>query len=248
MEHIKKEMNATNMPERLAYLPHVESSFNYLAYSKVGAAGIWQFTRSTGRLYSMKINYIQDERKDPIISTKAAIRLLKSNYNRFRNWPLSITAYNHGPGGLKKAIRRLKTKDISIIVDKYKNPRFGFASQNFYSEFLAALYVTVYSDRLFSDIKKEQPMSFSYLSVEKDINIDKLSEISGLSIKDITSYNPEFSKKITKNIIPIKKGSTIKLPPRASYKLEEYFLKYSDRSQMEQRKSKRDDLNVPELN
>ena len=55
-------------------------AFNYKAYSKVGAAGIWQFMRSTAKHFKLKVNYIVDERLDPIIAARAAAKLLKSNY------------------------------------------------------------------------------------------------------------------------------------------------------------------------
>ncbi len=71
-----KIFTSHGLPADLVYLPCVESSYRYYAYSKFGAAGIWQFTRSTGRLY-MDIGYVVDERRDPFISTDAAARLLK---------------------------------------------------------------------------------------------------------------------------------------------------------------------------
>jgi membrane-bound lytic murein transglycosylase D len=243
IEYMFKE---DKLPWELTRLPFVESSFNIEATSKVGAGGIWQIMDDTGKKF-MDTDPHYDERRSPFKASTVAAKLLKENYQILGSWPLAITAYNHGPGGLKKAIKQLKTRDISEIVERYKNPRFGFASQNFYAEFLAALYVTVYANKLFDDIKKEQPMSFSYLKIEKDMSIGKLSEISGLSIKEISFYNPEFSNKIIKNVIPIKKNSLIKLPPRASYKLEDYFLQYSDENKIEKRKKARGDLNVPEI-
>lgn len=244
IEYMFKE---DRLPWELTRLPFVESSFNIDATSKVGAGGIWQIMDDTGKRF-MDTDPHYDERRSPFKASAVAAKLLKENYQILGTWPLAITAYNHGPGGLKKAIKQLKTSDISEIVQRYKNPRFGFASKNFYAEFLAALYVTVYANKLFDDIKKEQPMSFSYLKIEKNMNINKLSEISGLSIKEISFYNPEFSKKIIKNIMPIKRNSLIKLPPRASYKLEDYFIQYSDENKIEKRKKARGDLNVPEIN
>ena len=99
------------LPEDLAYLPHVESSFNVEAYSKYGAAGLWQFMRSTGRRY-LTINYVVDERLDPAIATRAAARLLRDNYTALKSWPLAITAYNHGAAGMRRAKRKLGTDDI----------------------------------------------------------------------------------------------------------------------------------------
>ena len=101
VDKIKEIFRSNGMPEDLAYLPHVESSFNPKAYSKAGAAGIWQFTRSTGKKF-MKVGRGIDERRDPIRSSKAAAQLLEQNYKILRSWPLAITAYNHGIAGLSK--------------------------------------------------------------------------------------------------------------------------------------------------
>jgi membrane-bound lytic murein transglycosylase D len=91
------------LPKELIGLPHVESLFDYQAYSKAGAAGLWQFTRSTGRLF-MTINDDVDERLDPLRSTEAAAKLLRLNYNALEgSWPLAITAYNHGLDGMRRA-------------------------------------------------------------------------------------------------------------------------------------------------
>ena len=79
IDAIREEVKKSGLPKELACLPHVESSFNYKAYSKVGAAGIWQFMRSTGKRF-LKIGYVVDERRDPIRSTEAAMKLLSSNY------------------------------------------------------------------------------------------------------------------------------------------------------------------------
>ena len=93
MDEMRRIFTEEKLPMELLALPHVESSFNVNAYSKYGAAGIWQFTRSTGRRF-LKINYSYDERLDPIKSTKAAARLLKKNHKTLQSWPLAITAYN----------------------------------------------------------------------------------------------------------------------------------------------------------
>jgi membrane-bound lytic murein transglycosylase D len=244
IEYMFKEQK---LPWELTRLPFVESSFNVEAMSKVGAGGIWQIMDNTGKKF-MDTDPVYDERRSPFKASAVAAKLLKENYQILGSWPLAITAYNHGPGGLKRAIKQVKTKDISEIVENYKNPRFGFASKNFYAEFIAALYVTVYANKLFENINKEQAMSFSYLKLDKDMYIKKIADISELNIKDIIFYNPELSNKMIRNIIPIKKNSIIKLPPRASYKLEDYFIQYSDEYKIQERKLRRDDINVPANN
>jgi peptidoglycan lytic transglycosylase D len=127
-----------NVPEELAALPMVESSFHPDAQSKAGAVGIWQFIESTGRHY-LTITRWHDDRSDPFLATEAAARLLKDNYDALGSWPLAITAYNHGKGGVLAARAAVGSDAIEDIIQRYTGPRFGFASRNFYAEFLAAL-------------------------------------------------------------------------------------------------------------
>jgi membrane-bound lytic murein transglycosylase D len=129
-----------NVPDELKYLPHVESSFDAEAYSKVGAAGLWQFMRGTGRLY-MRVNYMFDERRDPFVSTEAAAKFLRANHDMLKTWPLAITAYNHGPHGMRRAAETLGTYDIAVILEKHESASFKFASKNFYACFLAVLQI-----------------------------------------------------------------------------------------------------------
>ena len=129
-----------NVPEELAALPMVESTFNPKARSKAGAVGLWQFIKSTGKRY-LTIKGRRDDRRDPLLATEAAARLLKHNYAALGSWPLAITAYNHGQEGMLTARAAVGSSAIEEIVWRYTGPRFGFASRNFYAEFLAALEV-----------------------------------------------------------------------------------------------------------
>ena len=140
-------MRKYNLPEELSVLPHVESSFQLRAYSSAGAAGIWQFTRGTGRLF-MRVGYDVDERRDPILATYGAAKLLKKNYEVVGSWPLAITAYNHGLRGMQRAKKRHGTNIVKII-ENYRSRTFGFASRNFYPEFLAALHVVKNQNKWF---------------------------------------------------------------------------------------------------
>ena len=126
------------LPIELAAIPLVESSFNPQAQSKVAAVGLWQFMRSTGRQY-LTITRRRDDRRDPIRATEAAAHLLRDNYEALGSWPLAIVAYNHGAGGMRAARRTVGSGAIDAIIAAYTGPRFGFASRNFYPEFLAAL-------------------------------------------------------------------------------------------------------------
>lgn len=211
MPEIIRILTEYNLPTELCYLPHVESSFNYKAYSKMGAAGIWQFTRRTGRLF-MNINYAIDERLDPIIATKAAARLLKKNYEELGTWPLAITAYNHGLEGMKRAKTRHGTNDLSIIIEKYKSRSFGFASKNFYAEFLAAKHVAQNYAQYFGHVDFETPLKFQTFTIPDYVTIGALSEKFKLDKENILRLNPAFRPPIANSSRRIPKGFELKLP------------------------------------
>jgi membrane-bound lytic murein transglycosylase D len=129
-KQIARTLAQHGVPPEIAALPHVESSFNLAAYSKVGAAGLWQFMPGTAKRF-MRVDSVVDERLDPYSATEAAANLMLYNYRLLGTWPLAVTAYNHGPGGLRRAQDELGTSDIAVIVKRYQGATFGFASRNF---------------------------------------------------------------------------------------------------------------------
>ena len=151
--HVEETLRREGLPAELSALPHVESSFNPRAYSKVGAAGLWQFMRSTGKRW-LRVDNVVDERLDPYKSTLAAAQFLNINYSILGTWPLALTAYNHGAGGMRRAKEQMGTDDIVTIVRNYQSRSFGFASRNFYVSFLAALEVDRNPERFFGRLDR----------------------------------------------------------------------------------------------
>ena len=152
LDTIRQILRYHELPDEIVYLPHIESSFNPHAHSRDGAVGIWQFTRATGRQY-LTIRRGVDERIDPILSTEAAAKHLKTNFKKLGSWPLAVTAYNCGLARIQRAVRKLRTKDLSKIIREYRSRRFGYASKNFYVEFLAAVHVAQNSLNYFEKLR-----------------------------------------------------------------------------------------------
>ncbi len=135
---MEKIFKAQGLPPELTRLPFVESMFNVKARSKVGASGIWQLMPEAARPY-IRVNRKVDQRNSPVLATQAAARILGRNYSELGDWSLAITAYNHGLGGMKRAVAQTGSRHLHDIVLTYDSRSFGFASSNFYAEFLAAL-------------------------------------------------------------------------------------------------------------
>jgi peptidoglycan lytic transglycosylase D len=199
------------MPEDLALLPHVESSFNVRAYSKYGAAGIWQFMRGTGRRF-MKVDYVIDERLDPITSTRAAARLLRENYSILGSWPLALTAYNHGAGGMARAVKRLGTDRIDTIIANYDGRTFGFASRNFYAQFLAARKVIRSYESYFGPVRRDGPHRVDVVTLPFYADIRDLHAKLGVSPEQIADLNPALRPPVFRSGKRIPRGYALRLP------------------------------------
>jgi peptidoglycan lytic transglycosylase D len=151
---MERIFQSAGLPPELVTLASVESGFHNGSRSSAGAVGIWQFTRDTGKHY-MKITRYHDDRLNPDRETLAAAKLLRSNYDTLGDWPLAITAYNYGTGGVARAAG-IYGGDYSEMVQHYQGPHFGFAVKNYYAEFLAALQVHRDEDKYFPGIADEE--------------------------------------------------------------------------------------------
>ena len=210
MGRLKQIFRQHGLPQDLAYLPHVESSFNPKAFSKFGAAGMWQFTRTTGKQF-LRVDYIVDERRDPLIAADAAARLLKNNYSLLGSWPLALTAYNYGAAGMKRALD--EKGSYEKIFRDYRKGYFKFASRNFYSEFLAAVNVAKRLEHS-GTIVFDQPVST--ISVAMPAYADSLKLCSYLGIKEETlrQFNPSLREPVFEGTKFIPKEFRLKLPHR----------------------------------
>ena len=210
MDEIKRILKKYNLPEELSVLPHVESSFQLRAYSSAGAAGIWQFTRGTGRLF-MRVGYDVDERRDPILATYGAAKLLKKNYEVVGSWPLAITAYNHGLRGMQRAKKRYGTNIVKII-ENYRSRTFGFASRNFYPEFLAALHVVKNQNKYFPSLNIKKPLRRTSFRLPNFININTAINYFNMTRKEIAESNPSLRRPVLIGEKRIPKGYSFQAP------------------------------------
>ncbi|MEW6218237.1 MAG: transglycosylase SLT domain-containing protein [Thermodesulfobacteriota bacterium] len=213
LAEMKGIFRSQGLPEDLAYLPHVESSFQIRAGSKAGAAGVWQFTRSTGSRF-LRIGSAVDERYDPIRASHAAARLLKENHEALGDWPLALTAYNHGAGGMRRA--KAEKGDYPTIFREYNGPLFKFASRNFYSEFLAAREVAKDFRRYFGELRLESPeKGCRELTVPAGLRFADACRRYGVSADTLADLNPALLKPVRDGGRRIPAGYRLRLPAGA---------------------------------
>jgi membrane-bound lytic murein transglycosylase D len=204
---------AHDLPLELTRLPFVESFFKYSAYSSAGAAGVWQFIPSTARLYGLRMTRAVDERYDPFKSAESAARLLKANYAIFETWPLAITAYNHGPVGLRRAVKQLGTTDFGTIATTYRGKRFGFYSRNYYAQFLAVVQIMQQPQRYFDEIEYFPPLQYEEIRLTHRMYVNDLVQLLAISKEDLLVLNRDLKRATLQSKTPIPKNYVLKLPP-----------------------------------
>lgn len=210
-DHIHRELEAHGVPRDLVALPHVESSYNPDARSYVGASGIWQFTRSTGRRF-MRVDHVVDERNDPFAASSAAARLLRYNYDMTGSWPLAITAYNHGLGSVRRAIRKYGADDLVRILREYDGRTFGFASRNFYVAFLAAREVDSNAAQYFPGLQLDEPPDYDTVELSRYLPVSAIAEATGVPVAEIAEHNAALQPTVWQGSKHVPKDAVLRLP------------------------------------
>jgi membrane-bound lytic murein transglycosylase D len=195
------------LPLELTYLPLVESSFNLNARSHVGALGMWQFMPATGKRF-LRVTRHLDERRDPLESTRAAASLLEENYQILGNWPLAVTAYNYGAGGLARAVAEIQSDNLVEIIREYNHRNWGFAAKNFYAEFLAAVEIASNVGRYFPDLELHPAITIHEVELAKNTSIVTVSKTTGLTRQELFEWNPALSSRTS--VLPA--GYRVKVP------------------------------------
>ncbi len=206
-----------NLPTDLKYVAILESALNPKALSRVGAGGLWQFMKETGKGYGLTINADVDERSCPNMSTEAAMKYLTRQYEKYGSWELSLAAYNCGSGTIDYAVRRAKTKNYWSL-SRYL-PR---ETQNFVPAFLAAAYVGN-----FYHLHEVQP-AYPNLDLQltegvkvfTKLDFITIAAVTGLPVETVAELNPAFKK----SFVPENpNGHFVILPRRVMQAFNDYL-------------------------
>ncbi len=179
-----------DLPVELKYLPIVESGLLATARSHMGAAGLWQFMPYTAKLCGLEVNSLIDERLDPIKSTDAACRFLKSLYGIYGDWNLAIAAYNCGPGNVNKAIRRSGGQRDFWAIYEYL-PR---ETRSYLPLFIAANYAMNFADEhnICPATEGKLPLAADTVMINKRLHLLQVAEITDIPIQDLRILNPQY--------------------------------------------------------
>jgi membrane-bound lytic murein transglycosylase D len=168
---------------------------------------MWQFMPETGKKF-MRVDGAVDERRDPMSSTRAAARLLKQNYQILGSWPLAITAYNHGTEGIFRGVKAVESDNLVDLIRSYQSPTFGFASKNFYAEFLSVVEIATNSEIYFPYLRQHQPVTLHELPLKRQTPLAAVLKPAAISNRDFFEWNPALEP----NTKVLPSGYRVKLP------------------------------------
>jgi len=189
IQMIEAELEAAGLPRDLVYLSMIESGFSQTATSEAKAVGLWQFMSRTGRDYGLEITEYIDERRDEKKSTKAAVSYLSDLYDEFGDWFLAVAAYNGGPGRMRNAIKKSKSKDFWKIAQEDILP---LETKRYVPKLIAAIIIAKEPEEYgFTDIDDHQPISYDTITVGPGLSFDTVARITNSSSTIIASLNQE---------------------------------------------------------
>jgi membrane-bound lytic murein transglycosylase D len=214
IEDFEDVFRQNNLPLELVRLVFVESSFNVLARSKVGASGLWQIMPSNAKPYKM-ISKAVDKRNHPIEATKLASKILRNNYMMLGDWSLAVTGYNHGPTGVMKMTKKYKTRSLAELIDNVNSRKsFGFASKNFYASFLAILEVEKNASKYFKSIKWSKRLNGENLKLQHAVDYKYLHNWFDENSQDLQLFNPHLTRHVVVGKKEIPSGTWVMIPEK----------------------------------
>ena len=187
----------------LYYLALVESGYSARALSRVGAVGVWQFMKSTGKSYGLDIGMDHDERRDPFRATRSAALFLKDLHRMFGDWKLALAAYNCGPGRVRSAIRRAGTSDFWELSRRRLLPR---ETRNYVPKFIAAVLIGRNPEKFgfrspHESIDRELG-SVALTKVPGGIPLARVAERANVSESQLRLLNPHLFRGHTPRTLP----------------------------------------------
>src|SRR5574344_1649734 len=182
-------LDAYNLPLELKYLPVIESALNPKAVSRVGATGLWQFMLPTGKRYSLEVNSLIDERRDPVKASYAAAHYLSDLYKIFDDWSLVIAAYNCGPDKINMAIHRAKgSADYWNIY-----PYLPKETRGYVPAFIAANYImNYYCEHNICPMLTDLPVQTDTIMLYQNVHFEQVSKVLGISMEELRSLKPQY--------------------------------------------------------
>ena len=194
MPMIRQVFAEEGIPQDLAYLAVIESGFRNEARSRAAAVGMWQFIRSTGRIYGLTGNAWLEERRDPVKATRAAARYLKRLREVSGDWYLALAGYNAGPLTPERAIQALGTRNYWDI---YRSRFLRNETKNYVPSLCAAILVGRFPERYGLNVTQLRPYVFETVTIERQTSLAVIARLAGTDVGTLRELNPELLRATT---------------------------------------------------
>jgi peptidoglycan lytic transglycosylase D len=205
-------LDKNNLPLELKYISIIESALNPYAVSRSGAVGLWQFMPYTGKIYDLKIDRFQDQRRDVELSTQAACNYFSDMSEVFDDWLVVIASYNCGPGNIRKAIKRAGGKTGFWEIYPYLPAQ----TQHYIPSFIAVAYLMNFYEHygILPSYVQQPTNDVMVVRCTPNHNIKAISEIIDLPIEEIRKMNPSLKgDEMPQNV----SNTKLTLPTEAAY-------------------------------
>lgn len=189
---MKNILRENGVPEDLVYVALIESGFSPTAHSRARAVGFWQFIEDTGKRYGLRVDTYVDDRRDPIMATRAAALYLKGLYQVFGSWHLALASYNAGENRIKREVMENYTRDLWVLIKKGTLPE---ETINYVPKFIAARMIALNPEKYgFNEIAYEEPISFIAVPISRTVNLEQLADNLNVSYAELKRLNPRYKK------------------------------------------------------
>lgn len=180
-------LKRAGLPQELFWLVMAESEFKTHAYSRSGAAGLWQFMPFTARRYGLEVSYWVDERYHPEKATVAAVRYLSELYQYFQDWHLAMAAYNRGESGIARDLKFTRSADFMTLSDRKGAPR---ETRNYVPKYMACVLIGENPDNYGITPQYESPEPYDAVTLKRDLDLAIAAKAAGTDLKTIKRLNP----------------------------------------------------------
>ena len=190
---IQEVFRAEGLPLDLAYVPLIESAFKPNAVSRAKARGVWQFMAGTALQHGLRRDWYIDERSDPVKSTQAAAKYLRSLARTFDgDWHLALASYNGGPGRVQRALKRYREEDYwSLASHPRALPR---ETREYVPMILAAIVIARNPAEYGFELVREAAPPHETVAVSRPVDLRRVAEWTGTSAEVIQELNPELRR------------------------------------------------------
>jgi membrane-bound lytic murein transglycosylase D len=187
---MRRALRKKSLPEDLVWVAMVESGFEPIARSTVGAVGLWQFMPETGKIYGLTIDRWLDQRMSAPLETDAAADFLADLHRRFGSWELALAAYNMGYAGLSSVVRRYNTNDFWSL--ERAEGALPWETTLYVPKILAMAVVAHNLAAFgFGDLQPEGPIDTDDVTVPPGTSLALVAQAAGCATKDVEMLNPE---------------------------------------------------------